>query len=169
MVDKTAAPPAQMREWRVKRGMGQLRAVRAATGFVLFCAIFAATSPAHSAQMSPVRDISETFVSIVAPVTPRLIAAAYKPQASEVQSYPERPTPSQPAVPNAAAAEKRNSTHCPASATKRRSRIRAPNTFCIWFRICSAFLSSSSFCGSALPRKFAALPNEKLRIIGCKD
>ena len=114
MVGMTVVSPARKREWRVKRGMGQLRAMRAATGFVLFCAIFAAISSAHGGRVSLVRGANETFVSVVSAATPqliaapsRLIAAAYKPQASEVQTYPERPTPSQPAVPNMPDAEKK--------------------------------------------------------------
>src|SRR5580704_14156501 len=114
MVGMTVVSPARKREWRVKRGMGQLRAMRAATGFVLFCAIFAAISSAHGGRVSLVRGANETFVSVVSAATPqliaapsRLIAAAYKPQASEVQIYPERPTPSQPAVPNMPDAEKK--------------------------------------------------------------
>jgi STE24 endopeptidase len=79
MVDKTVETP-QMREWRVKWGMGQLRAFCAAAIFVLLSTIFAVPSPARF--------------------------AAFRPQASEVQTYPERPTPSQSAVPNTSASEK---------------------------------------------------------------
>ncbi len=79
MVDKTVETP-QTREWRVKRGMGQLRVFCAAAIFVLMSAIFAAPSSARF--------------------------AAARPQASEMQTYPERPTPSQAAVPNTPATEK---------------------------------------------------------------
>ena len=98
-------PPAQMREWRVKRGMGQLRVFGAATGFVLLSAILATPSLARVAYGERVANANATTVSVAA--TPRFIAAAArKRQASEVQTYPERPTPSQPAVPNTPAAEK---------------------------------------------------------------
>src|ERR1700753_4102203 len=80
MVDKTVGTP-RTREWRVKRGMGQLRVFCAAAIFVLLSTIFAAPSPARF--------------------------AAARLQASEVQTYPERPTPSQPAVPSTPATEKK--------------------------------------------------------------
>src|ERR1700722_11185866 len=47
MVDQTVVTAAQMREWRVKRGMGQVRAIRAATGFVLLSASLAVPAPAR--------------------------------------------------------------------------------------------------------------------------
>jgi STE24 endopeptidase len=107
MVDKTVGTPAQMREWRVKWGMGQLRVRCAATGFVLLIAIFAASSLARCDQSRRVVGAGATSASVAADAEPQLLAfATPRPQASEVQTYPERPTPSQPAVPNTPAADK---------------------------------------------------------------
>jgi STE24 endopeptidase len=111
MVDQTVVPPARTGEWRVKWGMGQLRLLRAAAGFVLFgvAAMLAAPSPAQFAHalMQRAGDANAAPAGAAASAK-RLSAAApaHKPQASEVQTYPERPTPSQPAVPSSPSAEK---------------------------------------------------------------
>ncbi len=104
MVDKTVVPPARMREWRVKRGMGQLRVFRAATGFVLLSAILAAPSLARATNGD--RASGASAIGVGAAAVPRFAAAARNLQASEVQTYPERPTPSQPAVPKTSGTEK---------------------------------------------------------------
>ena len=95
MASNRAVTLAQTGEWCVKGNMGQLRAVRAAASFVFLCAMLAPASPARSAPAQSVGDAR--------PATSRAAAAArlaaHKPQASEVQTYPERPTPSQSAVP----------------------------------------------------------------------
>src|ERR1700749_2116027 len=105
MVDQTVVSPARTGEWRVKWGMGQLHLLRAATRFVLLC-VCATFATSFLATATP--RFANTFVrragdAQAAPAgaaasAKRLSAvphaAARKPQASEVQTYPERPTPS---------------------------------------------------------------------------
>jgi hypothetical protein len=82
--------------------MVHLRAIGVAAGFVILSAIFVAPSPARYALAQ--RAGAHAATSPVSAAVARL--AARKPQASEVQTYPERPTPSQPAIPNSPPTEK---------------------------------------------------------------